>query len=108
MDHRRLDPVRCLYPFFNFMIINFFVSLVTIFLRALCSVLPAWTLWPAIIETGFRKFSGVSWWLDPWIPMRDFWGAILCDAGYLIFIFLPIIIFSRAARVKLLGENHKI
>jgi hypothetical protein len=82
------------------MIPSAILSLIGLLLNIVNFILPNWTLWPPKVERGFSLLGNYSYWLNPWIPMADFWGALLALCG-LIILILPFVIFSRSFRLKL-------
>jgi len=69
-------------------------------MAAISYFLPTWTLWPASVERGFQLVGQYSYWLDPWIPMRDFWEVISYVTLYVLGILFAFI-FSRSLRLKI-------
>jgi len=63
--------------------------------------LPTWTVWPPFVERGFVLVGQYSFWLDPWIPMKDFWQAFAFVYAPFFFGFLLALIFSRSFRLKI-------
>lgn len=85
------------------MIPSGFFYFVGIFLNLVNYVLPNWTLWPAKVERGFTLVGQYAYWLDPWVPMIDFWAAVIYFFSFSLTI-LPFIIFSRSFRLKIFRE----
>jgi len=82
------------------MIFTFFINIFSSVLGAISYILPNWTIWPSSVQRGAQLVGQYSYWLDPWIPMRDFWTAII----YLISFFSGLLvaaIFSRSLRLKI-------
>lgn len=84
----------------NFMIPTFFLYLISSILGMLNYFLPTWTIWPASVERGAQLIGQWSYWLDPWIPMKDFWTIIIYDATFASGLLFACI-FSRSLRLKI-------
>jgi hypothetical protein len=103
LARRGADNFRFVALNYAYMIPSAFLYFIGLLLNLVNYILPNWTLWPAKVERGFQLVGQYAYWLDPWVPMADFWGAILYLAAFILAL-LPFVIFSRSFRIKLFRE----